>query len=246
MQTKLVIHISRTYGISRRKAAELIKNEYIRVNNEIIKDLTFQVEISRDRIECSSIELKSNQKEKTILIFNKPKGFVVSKNPSDKERFPSVYKLIPEEFRTTFNPVGRLDADSEGLLLFTNDGEMNFKLTHPSYEIPRTYLIWLNRKIPMHIIHRIRSEGVVLEDGICKPSLIETGRTSRDAIKIILTGGRKREIRRLFWTFYLTVERLLRISYGPFRLGNMKKGEIRFPETIEMNGLRKIFQLKLD
>src|SRR6056297_3436644 len=157
---KLIKFISRSTNYSRRDAEELIKSEKIRVNDEIITQYSYSVDPASDTVYIGNEEI--NKREKKYFKFNKPKGYVCSK----KDEFSkTIYDYLGRNY-LYLNYVGRLDKDSEGLLIMTNDGDLQYKLTHPSYEIKREYKIHLNHKLKKEDQKKIlnkRDNGEILK-----------------------------------------------------------------------------------
>jgi 23S rRNA pseudouridine2605 synthase len=134
--------------------------------------------------------------------------------------------------------VGRLDQDTEGLLLVTNDGELTHKLLHPSYEVERTYLVLIQGSVKRHVLAQLR-DGVELEDGMAKPKsarIIEDQR-ERTLLEIVMTEGRKREVRRMVDAVDLTLLRLARTAYGGIELGDLRQGKWRHLSHTEVSTL---------
>ncbi len=172
------------------------------------------------------------------VMLNKPQGVLTTAD--DPEGRPTVLDLINLDQRLF--PVGRLDMDTEGLLLLTNDGDLAHQLMHPSYEVPRTYLVLANavRKLA---IQRLR-DGAELEDGFAKPQSVrlveQTGQES--LIEVIMTEGRKREVRRLFQACDVNLLRLARVAYGGVDLGELRQGKWRFLTPHEVGTLKSAVQ----
>lgn len=159
---------------------------------------------------------------KTITIMlNKPRGYVVSRDGQGSE---TIYDILPAEYQQ-LNPVGRLDKDSSGLLLLTNDGELANQLTHPKYQKVKVYEVTLDK--PLQPLHQqmISDHGVMLEDGLSKFSIsqIERGNTEYE---VTMHEGRNRQIRRTFAALGYTVVNLHRTHFGTYTLGTLKPGKI--------------------
>lgn len=167
-------------------------------------------------------------------LLNKPRGVVTTAD--DPEGRPTVVELVPASPRVY--PVGRLDRDTEGLLLLTNHGELAHRLTHPSYEVPRTYLARV-RGVPSK--HRIRqlTAGIELDDGPARALDAHVAATTNEEalIELTLVEGRKREVRRMLRAVDLPVQRLARVRVGPVELGDIAQGKFRPLTTKEVGGL---------
>lgn len=162
--------------------------------------------------------------QRQYLMLNKPRGVITTAD--DPAGRPTVLEMVDVPERVF--PVGRLDMDSEGLLLLTNDGDLAHALTHPSYGVPRTYLVLVPGPVRRQHLERLRA-GVELDDGFARPEEIEVIDTarSRALVRVVLTEGRTREVRRLFDAIGLQVERLARVAYDGVELGDLRQGNWR-------------------
>ena len=210
------------YG-SRRWAERLIEQGRIEVNNKT-SQIGDKCEITdKVKIDGRSIDLERYKEEETkVLILNKQAGVICS-NKDDEGR-KSVYSLLPKESRWVM--VGRLDLNTSGLLLFTNNGDLANKLMHPSSEIDREYAVRVLGQVESEDIKQLTT-GVELDDGIAKfiRVTIGGGEGANRWYKVVLKEGRKREVRRLWESLGFKVSRLIRIRYG----------EIRLPENLRAN-----------
>ncbi len=205
-------YVALATGMSRRKADEAVAHGRVAINGVMAK-LT-DVTDENDRIELDDIHLKKD-KLKTIIL-NKPVGYVCSR---DGQGSKTVYHLLPENLHN-LKPVGRLDKDSSGLILLTNDGELANKLTHPSEEKEKVYRLTLDKKLLEADKDRIE-EGIVLDDGASR--LMLEGHELEWIVR--MHEGRNRQIRRTFDALGYEVEKLHRIGFGPYHLGSLPKGE---------------------
>lgn len=207
---------------SRRTIEDMIRAGRIVVNGERAA-LGRRVEISKDAVEVdgSPVPLRTDL---VYYALNKPPGVVTS--AGDPEGRPTVLEYVDEVRRVW--PVGRLDADSEGLLFLTNDGQLTQRLTHPSFGVMKIYLAEIRGDIGARALVILR-RGVQLEDGASAPaqaSLVESiGGSS--LVEVAIAEGRNREVRRMFEALGYPVTRLVRIAVGPVRLGRLKSGTIR-------------------
>lgn len=177
------------------------------------------------------------------LALNKPAGYVTSR--SDTHDRPTVMGLIPEQFRPFVVPVGRLDLDSEGLLLLTNDGRLTHALTHPSFGVPKTYIATVRGHVGREGLRTLIS-GVDLDDG---PAAAAEARIERRAgnnclLRIVLTEGRKREVKRMCEAIGHRVVHLRRIAFGPIKIGSLPVGGHRNLSDDEVNRLYKVTRLR--
>ncbi|MDX6634437.1 MAG: rRNA synthase [Solirubrobacterales bacterium] len=166
-----------------------------------------------------------------VWAVNKPAGVVsTAREPGSR---PAVVELV--DTRARLYPVGRLDADSTGLLLLTNDGELANRLTHPRYEVPKTYRARLRKAIAERGLERLRN-GVELEDGMTGPA--EVRRLGKNEIEVTLREGRNRQVRRMLEAVGNEVAALQRIAFGPLRLGDLPEGQARRLSDGEIAELR--------
>ena len=226
---KLIKFISRSTNYSRRDAEELIKNEKIRVNDEIITQYSYSVDPASDTVYIGNEEI--NKREKKYFKFNKPKGYVCSK----KDKFSkTIYDYLGRNY-LYLNYVGRLDKDSEGLLIMTNDGDLQYKLTHPSYEIKREYKIHLNHKLKKEdqkkILNGIRDNGEILKADSIK-------KINNKRYILSLHTGRKREIKRMIRNLGIRILNLKRIKYANINIDNLENGEIKKIDNKKINKLK--------
>jgi len=209
---------------SRRTAEEMIRQGRVMVNDVVIKEMG--VRVHRDDEIRVDGRLIGPRPEKVYLMLNKPRGYVTTMK--DPEGRPVVTKLLPEEAGRVF-PVGRLDYDSEGLLLFTNDGDWAFSLQHPRFLQQKTYLVKVKGNINAAEIRRLE-KGLVLEDGPFRPLRFQVGRMNDKScwIDITIREGRNRIIRRVFEHLELPVIRLIRTAIGDLTLEGLEEGQSRF------------------
>lgn len=158
------------------------------------------------------------------LLLNKPLGVVTTAN--DPEGRPTVMDLVPPTPRVF--PIGRLDQDTSGLLLLTNDGELANRVAHPRYEIPKTYMVQVKGPVSRKTLRRL-TDGVVLDDGPAKArsARVKVADQSRSLLEVVLTEGRKREVRRMIDAVGLELEALVRTRVGPISLGDIKPAKVR-------------------
>ena len=208
---------------SRRAADKLIENGEVKVNGKICS-LGTDVNVGTDFVTVNGKPV-GNINNLEYYIMNKPKGYVCTVK-DDKGR-KTVMDLLPANIKRLF-PVGRLDYDSEGLLILTNDGDLTFKLTHPKNEIPKTYLVKTERPIKQEDLAKLRS-GVVI-DGVktkkCNVRLIESS-DKYSKLHITITEGRNRQIRKMLEAVGNSVDFLKRIKIGNLQLPGLDRGEVR-------------------
>jgi 23S rRNA pseudouridine2605 synthase len=202
---------------SRRSAEKLVAAGRVTVGGEVVKDPARDVGPGDDvRIDGGPVAVE----EREVWAVNKPAGVVsTAKEPGSR---PAVVSLVRSEAR--LYPVGRLDADSTGLLLLTNDGALANRLTHPRYEVSKVYRVELRRP-PKDADLRRLAEGVRLEDGPTAPA--EVTRLGERAIEIVLREGRNRQVRRMAEAIDNRVAALRRVRFGPIELGDLGEGKAR-------------------
>jgi 23S rRNA pseudouridine2605 synthase len=213
---------------SRRKAEEIIAKGLVTVGGEVVTDPARDVDAGDDiRVNGSPVAAEARE----VWIVNKPAGVVsTAREPGSR---PAVVELVRTQAR--LYPVGRLDADSTGLLLLTNDGELANRLTHPRYEIPKTYRVRLRAPISDRDLDRLR-KGVELEDGPTAPA--QARRLDKREVEIVLREGRNRQVRRMLEAVGNEVVALRRVRFGPLPLGDLKEGGTRRLSEEEIAELR--------
>lgn len=219
---------------SRRKAEALIKNGKVTVNGKIVTDLSYKVDPKKDIVLVEGKRLTLPQK--VYYLFYKPKGFLTSLyDPFSRETIkPFIEKLPVRVF-----PVGRLDKQSEGLLLLTNDGDLANILLHPRYEVRRKYLVWVKPELNSMKIKEILERGLVIEGKPIKPLEFKLVGKEKDLwiYEVCVKEGIKREVRRMVGYLGGKVYKLVRTQFGPLKLGALKPGEIRPLSSKELKDL---------
>ena len=212
---------------SRRICEEMILEGRVEVDEQIVTELGLRVDPETVVIHVDGIRLQLNE-SMVYYAFNKPKGVVSTMTDPEGRRCISDY-IKPSLLRgERLFHVGRLDAETEGLLLLTNDGELANRLTHPSYEVPKTYLVQVRGPFP-HGIGKQMLEGIELEDGVTRVDsfrLVDST-PGKVLIEVVLHSGKNRIVRRLFDAVGFPVLRLVRLKVGPIGLGDQKQGSIR-------------------
>ncbi|MFH1242908.1 MAG: pseudouridine synthase [Pseudomonadota bacterium] len=222
---------------SRRQADEWIKSGRVIVNGTIVKEPGFRVILGRDRICVDGKEIPAPP-HRLYLMLNKPFGYISSLR--DPEGRPVVTDLMTEIPQRVFS-VGRLDFDSMGLLLFTNDGEWAYRLTHPSYRVPRTYKATVRGRITDQALEELR-RGVRLSDGPSgRATVTLIDRDQRQSqVRATITQGRPRQVRRMFEAVGYEVIHLTRIGFGTILLGDLKVGHYRHLQPEEVYEMKKM------
>lgn len=212
-----------SYGVaSRRKAEQMILERRVRVNGNTAS-LGDTADDEEDVIELDGVRLR-RQPERIVLMLNKPRGYVCTL--SDEKGRKNVSELVANCGARVY-PVGRLDLNSEGLLLLTNDGELANRLTHPKKEVDKVYLVWLSRYIPG--CEDSIGSPIEIDGRKTSPAKVETIKRDGDTalLRITIHEGRNRQIRRLCERANVTVTRLRRVGEGALRLGELKPGQWR-------------------
>ena len=194
----------------------------------------------RIRVNGKLVQLKFQSRAPRVLVYHKPEGEIVSRDDPDGR--PSVFGKLPRLKSGRWISIGRLDFNSCGLLLFTNDGGLANRMMHPRYEIEREYAVRVLGEATPEMLERLR-KGVQLEDGVAHFSLIAEagGEGSNRWYRVALAEGRNREVRRMFEAVGLMVSRLMRVRYGPVVLSpRLKRGQCRDLEPEEVQALLKL------
>ena len=216
---------------SRREAEKLILNGRVTVDGKIITELGSKVDPNQKI--CVEGKILRQNTEKIYVLLNKPRGFVSTAH--DERGRKTILDLIDVSER--IYPVGRLDLNSEGLILLTNDGELTNLLIHPRFEVKKTYRAKISGEITEKKLDELRA-GIELDDGLTAPA--EIYRLGKDLIEITIHEGRNRQIRRMFSAIGCDVRRLKRIKFGFLTLDGVKAGKYRFLTPEEVKLLKKL------
>jgi 23S rRNA pseudouridine2605 synthase len=225
-------------GIASRRAAEqLILDSRVSVNNRVVTRLGTKADPEKDEIRVNG-NLITTEVVKLYIMLNKPGGYVTTLK--DPEGRPIVTDLL-QELNARVYPVGRLDYDSEGLLLLTNDGDFSQKLQHPRFAVPKTYLVKIKGRLPKKDLQNLAG-GVELDDGrfVPKDCSVERINVKSTWVRLTIHEGRNRIIKRAFEALGHTVARLVRVSVGSIDLGKLRLGEYRHLKPREIEGLLKL------
>ena len=224
-------------GVASRRASDLmIQNGEVKIYGKICAPGD-DVEIGSDTVTVNG-KIVNVVKNYDYYIMNKPKGYVCT--VKDEKGRKTVMDLLPSKIKRLF-PVGRLDYDTEGLLILTNDGDLTFKLTHPKNEVPKTYLVKTEKPVSEEDWHKLRS-GVYI-DGVktkkCNVKMIETNKTF-SKVHITITEGRNRQVRKMFESIGNNVDFLKRIKIGELTLTGLDRGQVRQLNAREIDYLLNI------
>lgn len=235
-KNRLQTFLSHSGVCSRRRALEMIFDGRVSVNGQIVREPSTAVDPQKDKVYVDGKIVKT--KAHTYILLNKPKGVMTT--VADEHAEKTVLDLLPPEYKHLY-PVGRLDKDTEGLLLLTNDGGVAYKLTHPKFNIDKTYLVEIDKKLADHDKWRLEKR-VQLEDGATAPSKIENVKFAgqRTVFHMTIHEGRKRQIRRMMEVLGYKVVNLKRIRQGPLTLQGEKLGSWRLLTPAEISVLKKL------
>ena len=224
---------------SRRKAEAMIAEGRVSVNGRTLRELGVRVDPQRDHVKVDGRHLKPSPPP-VYLILHKPKGYVSSLN--DPAGRPTISDLLAGVRLRVF-PVGRLDFESEGLMLLTNHGEMAERLLHPRYHVPKTYLTKVKGVLSREKI-AVLERGISLEEGQTKPATVKKMgiATENSWLEIRISEGRKHQIRRMLEAVGHPVLKLKRVRFGPLALGGLPPGRYRYLTDAEANALRSVMR----
>lgn len=224
-------------GVASRRAAEqMIDEGRIEVNGEVIVEQGKKVDIDSDTIKADDVKINFDR-NKITLALNKPRG--VESSMSVKIKNDSLSDLIDQKYKGVF-PIGRLDKDTSGLILFTNDGELAYRLAHPKYTVEKIYIGLVDGEITKSILEKLR-KGVELEDGLSRFDNVKIIGTNgeKTILEIAIHSGKNRIIRRTFDALGFEVKELSRVQFGPIKLGEMKLAKTRVLTNPEVSSLEK-------
>jgi 23S rRNA pseudouridine2605 synthase len=224
MQERLQKILARAGIASRRKAEELIREGKVRVDGRVVREMGTQVDPETQKIECEGIPVTSREK-KIYILLHKPVGFLSTVH--DPHGRPIVTDLL-QGIKERVYPVGRLDLDTEGALLLTNDGELAQKILHPSHEVNKTYVAKVKGKPDTQKL-AILARGVAIDGKKTWPAHLQVLQTEAQTttIRIVIHEGRKRQVRRMFEAIGHPVLELKRTAYGKLELGKLAPGKYR-------------------
>lgn len=222
---------------SRRGADQIISDGRVKVNGKVVCELGTKINIYNDTIMVDDIICKANTKC-VVVMFNKPKGCVTT--TSDEKGRKTIFDYIDIASPRLF-PIGRLDYDSEGLLLLTNDGDLANKITHPSFEITKTYLVKVRGEMPEHKLAQLR-KGVMVDGSLTKRSKVKLleYKDGVSRLEVTISEGRNRQVRKMFEAVEREVFFLKRVAVGELRLGGLSRGGYRYLNEFELEYLKNL------
>lgn len=234
MEERLQKILAHAGHASRRAAEELIRTGRVTVNGRRVTELGSKADPQRDDVRLDGERVRAERHR--VLMLHKPPGVMTTM--VDPEGRPTIRHFLPDGGERVY-PVGRLDFNTSGLLLLTNDGELAARLMHPRYGIPRTYRVKINGSPSPATLARLR-RGVKLDDGFTGPAEVEIERSlpTKSWLLVTIREGRRREIRRMLETVGHLVDRLVRVRFGPIELGRLAIGALRELDPPQIDALR--------
>jgi 23S rRNA pseudouridine2605 synthase len=218
---------------SRTEARKWIAAGRVQVNGRKVTDPDHWMDLQRDRVSFDGRPLR--EVRRVYLLLYKPKGYLTTYR--DPQGRPTIYDLLPDRDRYLF-PVGRLDLDTSGLLILTNDSAFAERLTNPDYKVPKTYLVKASTNLTDAQLDELR-RGVALRDGPTRPARVERIRESggKTVFEITIAEGRNRQVRRMVEALDAKVLKLVRVAIGGIRIGELQIGKARELRADEVKGL---------
>lgn len=235
--------LARAGVASRRGSEDLMTEGRVAVNGEVVTSLGSKIDPRVDVVTVDGREVHLGDAV-VYLALNKPAGVVTTM--SDPQGRPTVASLVPVAEHPGLFPVGRLDQDTTGLLLFTTDGELSHRLLHPRWKVAKTYRATVDGRLTGGEADRLRA-GIELDDGTTQPAEVEilsAGKTS--TALVVIREGRKRQVRRMFSAVGHPVLELQRTTFGPITLGALREGEVRVLTQHEIDALRRVVGMEGD
>jgi pseudouridine synthase len=232
---RLQKYLARCGIASRRKCEELISSGAVRVNCAVVSALGTKVDTEKDRVTISGAPVRLPP-ENIYIMLNKPPGYVVSR--SDERGRKTIFHLLSSASPDLF-PVGRLDRDSEGLLLLTNDGEFAYRLSHPKFQIEKEYIVTVKGAPTERALRRLE-RGLLIGTTLSAPARVKiiSAQESSTTLSVSIHEGRKRQVRLMLAAVGYPVERLVRVRIGTLELGNLPPGKSRPVKPAELSSLK--------
>ena len=233
---RLQVFLSRNGVCSRRQAMDIIKEGHVKFNGRICREPSVPVDPGRDHVFVDGKRVQGKRYD--YILLNKPAGYTTTK--SDRHAEKTVLDLLPRKFQH-LSPVGRLDRDTEGLLLLTNDGDAAYQLTHPKFNVDKTYFVRVSGVLEIDKRKKVEG-GVVIDGKRTAPAKIRNVKPLKNVTELMITihEGRKRQVRFMFVKVGHRVVYLKRLIQGPLVLGGLKRGQWRLLDRQEIGKLKKI------
>lgn len=221
---------------ARRKVGQLIQEGRVSIDGEVVQDLGRNVDPEKEIVLVDGERIQPEKR--IVLLLNKPKGVLTTMRQQGKR--PTILTLLNGVKERVF-PVGRLDLDTEGLLLLTNDGDLAYRLTHPRFQVEKVYEAWVEESASGGVDLRSIRTGVMLEDGMARVKRAKVLKRAKDLtlVQVTLTEGRKREVKRIFQKIGSPVLSLKRVEFGGLELGDLPPGSYRALTPNEIKRLEK-------
>lgn len=240
MEERLQKFLAEAGVASRRKAEELIAQGKVKVNGKVVTEMGMKIDPAKDEVTYLDKKVTTKDTKMVYIMLYKPEGYVTTA----KEQFgrPAVMDLVKGVKERIF-PVGRLDYDTSGLLLLTNDGDLTYKLTHPKHDVDKTYIAKLYGIPDEGALQKFR-RGVVIDGKRTKPAKIQIIDKDKDGrfctAEIIIHEGRNRQVRKMCEAIKHPVAQLKRVATGDLKLGDLQKGKYRHLTEKEIKYLKKL------
>ena len=220
---------------SRRQMTAIIKRGGVVVNGKVVESFNEPVDPAADVVTIDGEPVRMKAAPNVYVMMNKPAGIVSTTRGERGER--TVIDLLPERYKgTRVYPVGRLDKDSTGLIVLTNDGDLTFRLTHPRFEQEKEYLVRIDGVLKPEEQARLE-KGIELDDGRTHPARVARSREAPFNYSVTIHEGRKRQVRRMFAALGHTVLDLKRVRFGSLELGTLREGQVRELTRAEIESL---------
>jgi len=217
---RINVYLAEQLGSSRRAADRMIEEKRVKVNGRPAK-LGLEIDLGKDRIAVDGKLIRIKEREKVTIILYKPRGYVSTR--SDPKKRKTVMDLLPHELKNV-KPVGRLDYESEGLLLMSNDGQFILESTHPRFEKEKEYRLVFKKPISQKLLDSFE-RGIRFAEGIAKADRVN--RIDKNEISVVIHQGWNRQLRRMAEACHADIARLIRVRSGDIELGDLKPGEWR-------------------
>ncbi len=226
---------------SRRKADEFIQNGQVKVNDKIVTDMSFQVRV-KDKVYIDNHLIRPMNLQ--YYKFNKPAGYITTMD--DEKGRKTIYDILPKELHH-LKPVGRLDKDSTGLLILTNDGNLINALTHPSLKVPKVYHVTVGGRVSDKAFKEL-AQGIEIEEGkIAYADIVILEQTNKSTfMEVTLMQGMNRQIRKMFEKVGYEVEILKRIQHATIKLDDLKRGEVKVLKPKAIRELQEFVKRRAD